>query len=126
MSSANAPQFTLETSYPALVGGVLVKQRENRGLDQGSMAKSMGLSQSTWSRIERGESALTIDHLATSARILGIRPGEILTAADKVADKFEEEKVSVNATRKAHNDTDKIALIGAAAIGAIVALILSR
>lgn len=42
----------LVTSYPAIVGTVLVNIRESRGMTQAALAAKIGLASSTWSRIE--------------------------------------------------------------------------
>ncbi|MBC7953644.1 MAG: helix-turn-helix transcriptional regulator [Rhodospirillaceae bacterium] len=75
--------LTVGVAYPALVGKVLTKRREGRGWDQAKMSQLVGLSRSTWSRIENGESALTMDQLAKAAEVLGVAPHEILADADK-------------------------------------------
>ena len=45
---------------------------------QGKMAESVGVGQSTWSRLENGASALTVEQLAAAAAVLGARPSASL------------------------------------------------
>ena len=54
-------------SYPAIVGQVLSNLRKNINVDQSEFAEIIGVTQSTWSRIERGSSAFTIEQLADAA-----------------------------------------------------------
>jgi transcriptional regulator with XRE-family HTH domain len=74
-------------TYPALTGAVLVAKRKEMGLSQAEVAERVGLTVSTWSRIENGESALTIEQLAMAAQALGVVPSAILRSTeDKVAE----------------------------------------
>ncbi len=72
------------TTYPALVGSILAALRKQADppLTQQQIAEAGGLSVSTWSRIETGETALTVEQLAMAANKLGTSPGAILGAAD--------------------------------------------
>lgn len=114
--------LTLTTSYPALVGAVLGNLREERRLKQVDLAAQVGLAGSTWSRIENGSSALTIDQLAQVAEALSIRPGEILRHADAAQDAACERKVRVQPARISNDDAFGLglAVIGAAALAAFI------
>ena len=70
-------------TYPAVVGAILVARRKSRNQSQAEVAKAVGLSVSTWSRIENGESALTIEQLALAAEVLDLRPSAVLAAAEE-------------------------------------------
>lgn len=70
------------TTYPALVGNILAQLRKQRGLGQAEFAAMLGLGQSTWSRIEKGQSALTIEQLAKAADQMGMQPHDILALVD--------------------------------------------
>jgi transcriptional regulator with XRE-family HTH domain len=80
--ASGTKSLKLVTSYPAIVGAVLTYARECIGLSQKDLSEMVGLSQSTWSRIESGSSALTIDQLFRAARALGTLPGNLLQKAD--------------------------------------------
>ena len=41
-------------SYASMVGWVLLQARQSRGLSQAHVAERVGLTQSTWARIEKG------------------------------------------------------------------------
>jgi len=71
-------------TYPALVGSILAALRKQKDppLTQQQIAEGLGVSVSTWSRIETGETALTVEQLAIAASLLGTSPGPILGAAD--------------------------------------------
>ncbi len=75
MMNQKMPNFT---TYSSIVGQVLAQYRKNRGLEQSDMAEKTGITQSTWSRIERGESTLTLEQLNQIANGLGISPEKIM------------------------------------------------
>jgi transcriptional regulator with XRE-family HTH domain len=80
------------TSYSAIVGQVLINLRTERDIKQGSLAEAVGVGQSTWSRIEKGEVALSVDQLARAAGFLAVSPSTILSWADQAADKIRQER----------------------------------
>jgi transcriptional regulator with XRE-family HTH domain len=112
----------LATSYPAIVGAVLLNLREGQGVKQADFAAQMGVAPSTWSRIENGGQAMSIDQLAQVAQALSIRPGEIIRRADAAQDAAHERKVRVEPARISHDDALGLglAMIGAAALGAFI------
>lgn len=70
------------TTYPALVGSIIAQCRKDKGIGQADFAEMVGLGQSTWSRIEKGLSALTVEQLAKAADQLEIKPFELLALVD--------------------------------------------
>jgi transcriptional regulator with XRE-family HTH domain len=90
------------TTYPALVGGVLAALRRQSvpPVTQQRVADAVGVSVSTWSRIETGETALTVEQLAMAASMLGTSPGAILGAADIKRDEFEEKGIATASQRE--------------------------
>lgn len=100
--------------YPALVGRVLATRRESRGWDQSQLAEAVGVSQSTWSRIENGDSALGIDQLAKAAQALGAKPADILIDADKASEQIERAGIVVTPERAKAAPSGFALLFGAA------------
>jgi len=49
------------------------------------MARRVGVSRSTWSRIEAGSSALNMDQLARAASALGVSLGDLMLEVDEIA-----------------------------------------
>lgn len=111
------------TSYPAVVGGVLVKLRNQQGVRQGDLAQAVGVTQATWSRIENGSSALTIEQMGLAAARLGMLPAQVLELADRAVGQLQQRGVRVEPTRSAANIDSGTALIGAAALGALIAAV---
>ena len=67
--------------------------RKDRGLTQAHVATHMGLAGSTWSRIENGLSALSIEQLVRVTRQLDVRPSDIFVRADEIAETAAKEGV---------------------------------
>ena len=70
------------TTYGAILGAVLAQIRASAGLKQSDLADAVGIGASTWSRIEKGESALSTDQLKLAADALKLPPGRILDMVD--------------------------------------------
>lgn len=77
------------TTYPALVGNIIAQLRKEQGFGQAEFAAMVGLGQSTWSRIEKGESALTVEQLAKTAEQLDMKPHELLVLVDGARDNLQ-------------------------------------
>ena len=117
-----------ETTYQAVIGRVVVKFRKKMLVEQASLAKNVGVTQSTWSRIERGESSLTVEQLARAADYLRVKPSTILYDTEEAVKSLEKQGVFVNKNKKTENKevgktktNQGVAMIGAAALGALVA-----
>ncbi len=113
-----------ETTYNAILGRVIARLREQKGISRDEICKQLSVSVSTWSRIERGESAgISIDQLTKIAKVLGTTPGDIFARADQV------HKDLLALGWKVHNEPAKkvsktaktgIALVGLAALTGFV------
>ena len=120
-------QLKPETTYQAVVGGILFKLRKKQQIDQRLLAKAIGVTQSTWSRIERGESTLSIGQLANAAEYLGVNASSVLLEVENVVKELRERGVTIKVT-SAQDSKSKagIAMIGAAALGVLIGAALSK
>ena len=91
------------------------------------MARHVGVSRPTWSRIEAGASALSMDQLTKAAGKLGLPLGELMLQVDDVVRKLRRQGVNVLDSRdqtsaakwgKARAAT--VAFLGGAVLGEIV------
>lgn len=103
-------KFNGSTTYPALVGNVLAQLRKERGIGQAEFGALVGIGQSTWSRIEKGESALTIEQLAKAAAQLDLAPHELLAVVDGAVDNLQDQGIETLLDRIGANN---MALLGA-------------
>jgi transcriptional regulator with XRE-family HTH domain len=109
-------------SYPAVVGAVLLARRKELGLSQSNLADAVGLTVSTWSRIENGESALTIEQLAAAAQALGVAPSALLQVAEEKIAELNRRGIATSPTRidpASIVELGAIPLIGASLSGAL-------
>ena len=81
--------------YPVLVGQIIQARRNQMGLHQNQIANAIGLSRSAYSRIESGDTSMTLSQLRPVARALGLAPSQLLTEADNYARRLEANGVSI-------------------------------
>ncbi|PHZ84308.1 helix-turn-helix domain-containing protein [Paremcibacter congregatus] len=110
------------TTYSAIVGNVIKQLRDDRSISQGDMAEKMDISQAAWSKLENGKSTLSASQLAKVADFLSVPTHQIIRYADDAKKNFKAEGMKVTYDNK---EADKLGLmlLGAAAIGAIIATI---
>jgi transcriptional regulator with XRE-family HTH domain len=119
--------LTPETTYKAILGRVLTQVRKDFGVEQSELASSMGVTQSTWSRIERGETSITVEQLAKASEFFQINSSTVLLDTENAIKKLKQQGVNIHYETKADSKTGKgLAMIGAAALGALVGAALSQ
>jgi len=91
---ASSPQPAIP--YTALVGQVLLGHRGRKGLHQNDLATALGVSQSAYSRIEQGDTTISISKHRVIARRLDIAPGDLLREADGLAERLRMQGVVVS------------------------------
>ena len=97
-------------SYPAVVGAILLAKRKEVGLSQVEMADAVGLNVSTWSRVENGDSAMTIEQLVSAATALNVLPSSVLKEAEVKLEELMTKGIAAGANRA---DLASIAAMGA-------------
>lgn len=108
------------TTYPAIVGGILAQLRNQQGFHQGQLAEAMGVTQSTLSRIENGQSSLSIERLRLAAHSLNQAPSTILQYADNTESEMNFRGVVVSPVRNNDEFNKTLVLIGALALAAAI------
>lgn len=112
------------STYSAVIGAVITKIRETNNISQAELAAEVGIGQPAWSRIEKGESVLTIDQLARAANRLNSSPSELIEMADRTVTEMEEQDLKVSYEKpQRKNDTAKNAgllLLGGAALATLI------
>jgi transcriptional regulator with XRE-family HTH domain len=123
MSTHKLP--TAVMPYNALVGHVIQRHRESLGKNQGEVAQALGLTQSAYSRVESGQTALTVSHLRALTNALRTTPESILSEADSLAKQLVKKGVQVPNEKPTDNDNEVKAafLIG---LGILLALLASK
>lgn len=108
------------TTYAAVMGRVLALHRENAGLEQADVAKKMNISQSAWSRIERGETVLNVEQLHRAAEAIGVSSEKIVSETEKSSNELKMREVEVTTVKEQKSSGGTFAIIGAAALAALV------
>lgn len=70
------------TTSAAILGATIGKLRKEKEMTQQELGEKVGVTASTWSRIEQGESQLSTDHLRAAARTLNVEPSFIMGKAE--------------------------------------------
>jgi transcriptional regulator with XRE-family HTH domain len=91
------------TTYPALCGAILTNLRNDIGQTQIEIAEMAGVKRSTWSRIEKGESSLSVEQLFFAARALGVEATTIIDMIDKAVTELRAHGVRVERTDQQSN-----------------------
>lgn len=107
------------TSYVQILGQVVRGRREMKAIPLLAMAEAADLaSVSGWSRVETGDTTMTLVQLRKAARTLGVEPWVLVKQADTIAAQLEASGMTV------HDEKPKNLgkwLVGGAAILAAVA-----
>lgn len=107
-----------ETFYSRIIGQVVRGRRELKGLALSALAEGADLrSASGWSRVETGDTTMTVAQLRAAAKALGVDPWVLVRQADAVATQLERSGVVV------HNEKSKNLgqwVLGGAAILAVI------
>ena len=82
-------------SYGRLVGRIVEHLRTQQGLHQTAIAKSLGISQSAYSRLELGQSGMSVTQLRTIAEKLRTTPDSLLHYATLYANQLRAQGVTV-------------------------------
>ena len=115
-----------EISYNSILGQIFRQKRTKGGFDQEQIGKRMGITGSSWSRIETGDSAVSIDQINKFAQIVGCNSWEILQEADNIAHELKKSgyKIhyeTVREVKKKKVNGLGLAILGGTTLAAIVA-----
>lgn len=99
MTKEQPKKPTTVTTYPALIGAVIAKKRKENGHSQKELAEAANVGISTWSRIENGETALTIEQLVLLAQYLKMKPSALLAEVDEAVDSLQKQGITTNPER---------------------------
>lgn len=103
--------------YSALWGQVIKNERTRLTIDQGSMASALGLSQSAYSRLESGDSTMSVWQMRECARLLNLSVAELLERVDAFERRLQQANVEVVAEKRTN---PAAALIGLAILAALL------
>lgn len=84
------------TTYNGIVGAVLRQRREQMGLEQSQIAQKLGLTQSSYSRIESGKTSLTLVHLSDIAPHFGLSPQSLVAQVESIKLDMQRQGITVS------------------------------
>ena len=102
--------------YSWIAGQVLARRRQALRVGQVEMARALGTSQATWSRVESGISPLTIEQLSHAAELLGLHATDVMAEVDEYAERYREQGIPVLYHRT--KEPPNVAAMLAAGLGA--------
>ena len=108
-------------TYSAIVGSIIANYRKSRNLGQAEISAKLNISQATWSRIERGNTAINVSQLSEIAALFGVSPHELLLKADQMADELKMRGIRVSHYPDSNNEA--MFLLGTAALIGLAALL---
>ena len=101
-------------------------------IEQGEMAERMGLSQPSYSRLESGKSAFSVDQMFQAANALGVSFEELNTRLTQNIRQLQENNIKVvqpvrGNTAKAQEQQNEVGqILAGAALGALIFSILTK
>jgi transcriptional regulator with XRE-family HTH domain len=110
------------TNYPTIVGKIIAQIRDQRGLRQEDLAQAMGVTQTTLSRIETGQSSISVEHLRLASHHLGVRPNQILADADNNETILQSRGMTIMFGRDNQDLPPAAIFLGGAALAALLTL----
>lgn len=132
MKIEGLPMQNEKTSYSAVLGVVLSNLRKSMSIEQGEMAERMGLSQPSYSRLESGKSAFSVDQMFQAANALGISFEELNTRLIQNIRQLQANGMKViqpvrGNTAKAQEQQNEVGqILAGAALGAFIFSILTK
>lgn len=93
----------LGTTYQSVLGAVINALRTSGGkiITQSDIANCLGVTVSTWSRIERGESALSLEQLLEVALFLNLPLSKLFQNVEEQIENIKKQGISVAVSKDA-------------------------
>jgi transcriptional regulator with XRE-family HTH domain len=107
------------TTFQSVLGAVINSLRTNseRNITQTDIAEQLGINVSTWSRIERGESSLSIEQLVLVAAFLNLPLSGLFEFVEERIDELRKQGVKVAVSKEALQESKILQLSTAQLIG---------
>jgi len=121
-----------QTTFSAVLGVVLANLRKVKGIEQGEMARKMGVSQASYSRLESGKSSFSVDQLYLAAQALEIDGPELTHRLNNAVQQLNGNGVPViaplraNATKAGESVVDPGSMLMGAGLAALLIGMLTK
>lgn len=104
-------QNQLNSNYSTLVLLALKDLRLERNIHQGLLAQAVGKTPSAWTKIESGQSPLTVDGLLGACSALQLWPSYIMTIVERLAQLFNSQGFWFHTVSLGENEDDLLPLM---------------
>jgi len=110
-------------TYAVIVGRIVLRRRKALGRNQVDVANSLGISQGAYSKMETGETPITLEVLQRISAFFGCTPTEVLQEADGYLKALQLQGVQLIGAAELKSEPDlKAALVlGLALLAALIA-----
>jgi len=106
-------------TYGEILGKVIEHRRKQLGLHQGPLAHALGITQSGYSRLEKGQSSMSVVQLQTVATLLRRGPADLLADTDRFAGELRAQGTDILADRQ--NSSAAALLVALGILAALIA-----
>lgn len=114
--------FQKATTYQAILGAQIAILREKAGLTQLEIAKKIGVNPATWSRIEKGETALSAFQLRSLSKLFDVSMDKLFADFEDLAETLQRQGIDVLSNEKYKNISSGTAATAAVASGGTAAV----
>lgn len=113
---------SVRTTFPEVLGKGITHWRKKQNLKQADVAEAVGVSQSAYSRIEKGKSNLSVIQLRRIGHCLDMSAAEMLSEVEAAISRLRAKGILVqDEDSKADSSNGLLWLAGAALVGAFAA-----
>ena len=119
-------------SYSAVVARLIANHRQVKGIEQAEMAARLGITPPSYSRVETGQTALTVDTLFSIAAVLELDVAVLMKEAQNVIAKVQSTPAAnvqmaalARSNTKGAEDGTTGAFVTGAALGALIGALLA-
>lgn len=116
------------TTYSMIVAQLLEDYRKQQALNQGDFFTRAGISQSSWSRINRGLSHFTLEEMRAACAVIGIKMQDVIEEADTASTLLpQEEDIQILENLKGSENKSLLpTIIAGAALGFLILRLLKK
>jgi len=82
-------------TFARVIGAVVEHHRKSRSMTQEAMARALGISQSAYSRLEQGQSAMNVTQLRAVAAQLNLSSDALMQHAEGYAAQLQQQGVTI-------------------------------
>jgi len=120
----NSKTTLIGTTYQSVLGAIINSQRSERvpSITQAEIAEQLNITMSTWSRIERGESSLSLEQMVKLAAFLDLPLSVLFKLVEERIEHLRAQGISVAVSKEALESEHAIPLTTTQLLGLLPAI----